>query len=1013
MRLSVIRSLQTSASVLTGDARVGADGVARAGVRASGLIRSEQAGLKTPAWFCLPGDLIGHVLVENGVECSARSVFELAAADCERIRATLVSARTRLPENWRRVLREEAALLSPHAPSAVPLSHVPAPVCKIWCSAAVEPCGDRRQVAHLEKLVLNHVQSLVVKPISDRVLVSDQGYIEDLCSAVLQVAASFFEDGLQVDLRSCTSLGFPPPRVWFSILVQREEAPTASGVCWSRDPHVPDFFRRRRVVFAEPVPFGDPSLGGQSGAGAAGFSWSVGAEGPEALDFRPERDLEGNAPGFAFEQTIADKGEVLEWEHICQCLEREGASSVRIAWIRSAVSGKLLVLRVDDLVDLPSVPVQDELCAAARQPELEEADWVEVTSGGSAVEILPFHGSLLVRRVEHHLKLCKGMPSAQRDSRRSRVSKRPATVGNAEAGVGLLAPEETRGAGQLALMGGRLLQRVSASPDDTGSGIQKLRLAWSFLRVLVNPPRSRVAAAHPRPGLASETDTLRGRLQELDAHAYELAQCDRSAALARKAARRLERALDRIADRSGMGSAERASLRLFDELALGSQRSPSGLRWPLKRTDACSSVSSESFPLAQLWLVCERFYAGELIGRDELERAERREGKLSWDMLQSCSVGLAREINRALSRDRFFAHRTFDPEQVAAEFWSVLLYLRSSRRGCLIRPTDTGCEAPETVRQRLPHHMRAAAGMCRRLLVWIADLEADLRATVDRAQCAGATCVRTLGQRLCDVSEVDEPADVHHLTLDELERFVDGRLLTPTLRELVLLRKRAHARQRLVSAGTVGKPVSSAEGHVHESAPLKLHVWGPLSLGCSGQEQEIVRMWGQKSQPVAQESRLNALSAVPGLVRGRVIVDAPGLNPAACVGQVLVARQIDDLWLARVGVAAAVILESDGLRSSALAVTRALRIPTLVGVRNALEELAEGDEVLVDAVQGRVQLVSRRPGRAHSARTTLQQAAGQSDEVKQGDCPEEPSWEATAGPRELMGQDINNHERLN
>lgn len=1001
MRLSVIRSLRTKASTPMDDARKRADRVARAGVRASALLRSERAGLRTPAWFCLPGDLIGHVLAENGVECGARSVFELGAGDCKRIRTALASAHNQLSESWLDVLREEAFLLSPHASSTLSLAQVSAPVCKVWCSAVVEPFDDQSQVGHLERLVLEHAQSLVVNPLSQRSLVSDPGFISNLSSAVLQVASSFFEEGLQAALRSCTGLGFPPPRVWFSIVIQREEEARASGICWSRDPHVADFFRRRRVVFTEPLLSGAHSTSVRPEAGPSGFMWSVGAESEEALDLQPAMNLEGGTAGFSSALVNIEKSEALEWERMCRSMESEGASSVRITWIRSAVTEQLLVVNVEDLVELPPVPVQDELCRAARQPEPEEAEWVEVTDGASLAEVDPFEGSLLARRVDHHLELCQGATCAKRKLQSHRFSKRFASVAPAEAGVGLLAPEETQGAGQLALIGGRVFQRVAAD-QVIKSRSHGLRTWWATAQVLLNAFLSRAASGHRHVALAPAADTLRGCLRELDFNAYKLAQLDRRAALARRSARWLEQTLDRMADRAGMGSAERGSLRVFDELALGTQRRSQWPGWTWKRRGVDVFALPPAFPLAELWIVCERFYAGEISGRNDLEQCERQEGRLTWHMLQSCNAELARAINRALSRDRFFTNRSPNLEKIAEEFWSILLYLKASRRGCLIRSLDAGCEAPETVRQRLPSLKRVAAGWCRRLLLLIADREADLRSAVEGFRRSGVNQVQDLGRRLCAVSEIDDPDDVHHLTLDDLERFVDGRILTPTLRELVLLRKRARTRQRL-----------SADRLADAPGPIKLRTWGPVALGWRGQEQEILRMWGQRLPPVAQEASLSSESAVPGLVRGRVVVDAVGLNPAACLGRVLVSRQIDDLWLARVAVASALVLESDGRRSSALAVARALRIPTLVGVRGVLSELVEGDEVLVDAVQGRVQFVSRPAGREGWVGAALQGTLGQNDAITNEDCVEEPSWESISGSEPPMAQDFNKQVRLN
>lgn len=100
---------------------------------------------------------------------------------------------------------------------------------------------------------------------------------------------------------------------------------------------------------------------------------------------------------------------------------------------------------------------------------------------------------------------------------------------------------------------------------------------------------------------------------------------------------------------------------------------------------------------------------------------------------------------------------------------------------------------------------------------------------------------------------------------------------------------------------------------------------------------------------------VSGLAASPGTGSGRVrvlkaVTDAGQLQP----GEVLVAPMTSPDWVPAIRRAAAVITDAGGMTCHAAIVSRELRIPCVVGARNATERLRTGDEVSVDGSSGEV-----------------------------------------------------------
>ncbi|PTL82486.1 phosphoenolpyruvate synthase [Vitiosangium sp. GDMCC 1.1324] len=100
---------------------------------------------------------------------------------------------------------------------------------------------------------------------------------------------------------------------------------------------------------------------------------------------------------------------------------------------------------------------------------------------------------------------------------------------------------------------------------------------------------------------------------------------------------------------------------------------------------------------------------------------------------------------------------------------------------------------------------------------------------------------------------------------------------------------------------------------------------------------------------------VTGLGASPGRVTGKVrVLRGPEEGPTLQKGEVLVAPMTSPDWVATMRRAVAIITDSGGMTSHAAIVSRELRLPCVVGTRNATRVLRDGEEVTVDGSAGEV-----------------------------------------------------------
>jgi pyruvate,water dikinase len=179
------------------------------------------------------------------------------------------------------------------------------------------------------------------------------------------------------------------------------------------------------------------------------------------------------------------------------------------------------------------------------------------------------------------------------------------------------------------------------------------------------------------------------------------------------------------------------------------------------------------------------------------------------------------------------------------------------------------------------------------------------------------------GRRLAQVGVLDDPSDVWHLKLDDLDRI----------------------------NGTWPPPPSLAQ-------ELRAIVQRRKALRAALQGTPLVdpRLRGRTAPPEG-DAVVRGMPGSPGVAEGpvRVIHDASEFGKLQ-PGEVLVAPYTNPAWTPLFERAAAVVVDSGGPMSHAAIVAREYGIPAVMGTIDATQRLADGQHVLVDGSQGLVML---------------------------------------------------------
>lgn len=189
--------------------------------------------------------------------------------------------------------------------------------------------------------------------------------------------------------------------------------------------------------------------------------------------------------------------------------------------------------------------------------------------------------------------------------------------------------------------------------------------------------------------------------------------------------------------------------------------------------------------------------------------------------------------------------------------------------------------------------------------------------------------VLAAGQCLAAEGLLDDPADVFHLTIDDLLPLLTGGAHTPTATAGIAAARRAAMAEsgdppppdRLVLADGARFIATSDQGEDGAEDALA----GLVACGGSAEGPAVVVL------DVAEAGRIKA-------------------------GDILVTRQTDPGWAAVFFLVEGLVIERGGMLSHGAIIAREYGIPAVVGVEGATRRIADGARVRVDGMHGRVEL---------------------------------------------------------
>ncbi len=275
-------------------------------------------------------------------------------------------------------------------------------------------------------------------------------------------------------------------------------------------------------------------------------------------------------------------------------------------------------------------------------------------------------------------------------------------------------------------------------------------------------------------------------------------------------------------------------------------------------------------------------------------------------------------------------------------------FLYAALKGYLAAPPVTveEMEAREkAIRADAEVRVRGALGPGRRQLFdWLlarARMHVKNRENLRFARTRAFGLVRRLvvamGERLAAAGRLAAASDVFYLEIGELVAFARGTATTTDLAGLVDVRKREYAGYR-----------------AEPSPPERFWTEGAVYLA-AGLDRPVPAPHAGEG-PARIGDVLTGIGASPGVVRARArLITDP--RTASLQGEVLVANRTDPGWVPLFPSAVAVVVERGSVLSHSAIVAREFGIPCVVGIRDALAKLRDGQLIEVDGSAGTLTLL--------------------------------------------------------
>ncbi|MDA7881529.1 PEP-utilizing enzyme [Akkermansiaceae bacterium] len=191
--------------------------------------------------------------------------------------------------------------------------------------------------------------------------------------------------------------------------------------------------------------------------------------------------------------------------------------------------------------------------------------------------------------------------------------------------------------------------------------------------------------------------------------------------------------------------------------------------------------------------------------------------------------------------------------------------------------------------------------------------------------------VTQIGARLHADGQLDSPADVFHLRLDEVLSAYSLTAITADLKNLARTRKEEFQKY-----------------HQSPPPPDRFQTRGALHRQ---------REFTDDAEASEGKADLHGIGACAGIVRGPVRVVTNPRDAKLQPGEILVATQTDPGWVVLFPAAAGLLVERGSLLSHSAIVARELQLPCIVSLSNITTQLKTGDIVEMNGKTGEVTLI--------------------------------------------------------
>lgn len=190
---------------------------------------------------------------------------------------------------------------------------------------------------------------------------------------------------------------------------------------------------------------------------------------------------------------------------------------------------------------------------------------------------------------------------------------------------------------------------------------------------------------------------------------------------------------------------------------------------------------------------------------------------------------------------------------------------------------------------------------------------------------------REIGKQFHFYNLLDSPDDVFYLTVEELKRYRDGRLVNAVLKPIVASRR--------------------AEFAQYEKEDLPHHF---VTHGMTYHHNLFNYPYEDKNDEFNTEEVIRGIGCYPGVVAGNVkLVFSPddGLD---LNGDILCAVRTDPGWTPLFPSCSGIIVERGSTLSHSAVVARELGIPAIVGVKNVTKQLQNNEPIQMDGSSGTI-----------------------------------------------------------